>query len=60
VAPLLAELETVDVGRGPVLKGENQFVAGTIKRPHAAVEYRNDRLEAGRNVSVAFEARAAG
>ena len=39
VAPMLAELETVDVRLGAVLEGENQFMTGAIKGAHAAIVF---------------------
>jgi hypothetical protein len=39
---VLAEFKTVDVRRRPVLKGEDQLVAGTVEGAHATVVLRPD------------------
>src|SRR5215208_2835271 len=37
IAPVLAKFEAVDVRRGPLLEGEDQFVPGSIEGAHSAV-----------------------
>src|SRR5215217_7473386 len=37
IAPVLAKFEAVDVRRGPLLEGEDQFVSGSIEGAHSAV-----------------------
>jgi len=39
---MLAELEDVDMGRRPVLEGEDQLVPGPIEGAHAAIVLRPD------------------
>src|SRR5215217_5382122 len=37
IAPVLAKFEAVDVRRGPLLEGEDQFVSGSIEGAHSAI-----------------------